>query len=284
MTWNDERVDVLKKLWADGLSASQIAGRLGGVTRNAVIGKVHRLGLSGRATTSRMKSHRPRVRAQTAKQRHYLRLRCDVECRSGLVGNQQRGLRHQSHGDHHALALATRELVRVLPDPAIGIIEPDATQRIERPSPCIALAGETVGGKHLDELRAYGHVRRQGVHRVLKNSRDSGTTDPIQRVRIRADELVAGKARRTDRAAIRGEQSQAGEKGLRLSRTRFPDDCEALPRGDRERDLVHHALRALRGREVHAEAVECKQISGRGHLRSIADRAHRGARRRENSA
>jgi len=67
MTWNDERVDVLKKLWADGLSASQIAGRLGGVTRNAVIGKVHRLGLSGRATTSRMKSHRPRVRAQAAR-------------------------------------------------------------------------------------------------------------------------------------------------------------------------------------------------------------------------
>jgi GcrA cell cycle regulator len=67
MTWNDERVDVLKKLWSDGLSASQIASRLGGVTRNAVIGKVHRLGLSGRATTSRMKSHRPRVRSQGAK-------------------------------------------------------------------------------------------------------------------------------------------------------------------------------------------------------------------------
>lgn len=62
MSWNDERVDLLKKLWSEGLSASQIAGRLGSVTRNAVIGKVHRLGLSGRATTSRMKSHRPRTR------------------------------------------------------------------------------------------------------------------------------------------------------------------------------------------------------------------------------
>lgn len=60
MAWNEERVELLKKLWADGLSASQIAGRLGGVTRNAVIGKVHRLGLSGRATTSR--SSAPRVR------------------------------------------------------------------------------------------------------------------------------------------------------------------------------------------------------------------------------
>ncbi len=48
-TWTEERVELLKKLWADGLSASQIAGEIGGVTRNAVIGKVHRLGLSGRA-------------------------------------------------------------------------------------------------------------------------------------------------------------------------------------------------------------------------------------------
>jgi GcrA cell cycle regulator len=61
MSWNDERVEVLKKLWTEGLSASQIAGRIGGVSRNAVIGKVHRLGLAGRATTSRMKTARPRV-------------------------------------------------------------------------------------------------------------------------------------------------------------------------------------------------------------------------------
>ena len=53
MAWTEDRVEVLKKLWAEGHSASQIAKQLGGVTRNAVIGKVHRLGLSGRATPSR---------------------------------------------------------------------------------------------------------------------------------------------------------------------------------------------------------------------------------------
>ncbi len=53
MSWTDERVEVLKKLWVDGLSASQIAKQLGSVTRNAVIGKVHRLGLAGRATPTR---------------------------------------------------------------------------------------------------------------------------------------------------------------------------------------------------------------------------------------
>jgi GcrA cell cycle regulator len=60
MSWTDERVELLKKLWADGLSASQIASKLGEVTRNAVIGKVHRLGLAGRATTSRVRVARPR--------------------------------------------------------------------------------------------------------------------------------------------------------------------------------------------------------------------------------
>ena len=49
MSWTDERVETLKRMWNEGQSASQIAKELGGVTRNAVIGKVHRLGLSNRS-------------------------------------------------------------------------------------------------------------------------------------------------------------------------------------------------------------------------------------------
>jgi len=60
LTWSDDRVEQLKKLWEAGLSASQIAAELGNVTRNAVIGKVHRLGLSGRAKSP--SSSAPRVR------------------------------------------------------------------------------------------------------------------------------------------------------------------------------------------------------------------------------
>ena len=59
MGWTDERVEQLKNLWTEGLSASQIARALGGVTRNAVIGKVHRLGLAGRVTPARV--DRPRL-------------------------------------------------------------------------------------------------------------------------------------------------------------------------------------------------------------------------------
>ncbi len=61
MSWTEERVTLLKKLWAEGHSASQIAKQLGGVSRNAVIGKVHRLGLSGRTTPSRPVKRPPRL-------------------------------------------------------------------------------------------------------------------------------------------------------------------------------------------------------------------------------
>ncbi len=61
MNWTDERVEQLKKLWADGLSASQIAAQLGGVSRNAVIGKVHRLKLSGRGKTTSTQTRSKKV-------------------------------------------------------------------------------------------------------------------------------------------------------------------------------------------------------------------------------
>jgi GcrA cell cycle regulator len=65
-TWTDERVELLKKLWTDGLSASQIAAELGNVTRNAVIGKVHRLGLSGRAKDAKPAASAAATRARKA--------------------------------------------------------------------------------------------------------------------------------------------------------------------------------------------------------------------------
>ena len=63
MCWTQERVELLRKLWLEGLSAAQVAAELGaGVTRNAVIGKIHRLGLAERgkpANTTRPRAPRP---------------------------------------------------------------------------------------------------------------------------------------------------------------------------------------------------------------------------------
>lgn len=64
MTWTDERVERLKEYWSQGLSASQIAARIGGITRNAVIGKAHRLKLASRPSPIRSGGGGSRPRAR----------------------------------------------------------------------------------------------------------------------------------------------------------------------------------------------------------------------------
>lgn len=98
--WTDERVELLKKLWNDGLSASQIAAELGGITRNAVIGKVHRLGLSGRAKAA--SSSIPRQRKTRAPSQMFRTMRPAVR------GNT---------------ALATHLLPDLEPEPEIMLVE-----------------------------------------------------------------------------------------------------------------------------------------------------------------
>ncbi len=95
MSWTDERVELLSKLWAEGLSASQIATRMGGVTRNAVIGKVHRLGLSGRATPSRSPRPRPRKTRQPTHPSHVTQFRTQ----GGAALNADMDELPQSHPD-----------------------------------------------------------------------------------------------------------------------------------------------------------------------------------------
>ena len=71
MSWTDERIEQLKSLWTEGLSASHIAKVMGGgISRNAVIGKVHRLGLAGRVTAPR--SERIRLPSAPRHVRHHI--------------------------------------------------------------------------------------------------------------------------------------------------------------------------------------------------------------------
>jgi len=68
--WTDEQLDLLRTLWNDGWSASQIAAELGsGITLNAVIGKIHRLGIAGRAKTPRSGPRTPRTPTQKPPQK-----------------------------------------------------------------------------------------------------------------------------------------------------------------------------------------------------------------------
>jgi GcrA cell cycle regulator len=108
MSWTDERVELLRKLWSDGLSASQVAAELGpGITRNAVIGKIHRLGLAERAKTAAA----PRPRAAKA-----------ARPQGATVASAPRSGGHVVHGNV-ALAFATQAVVvaRVAPEEEVVI-------------------------------------------------------------------------------------------------------------------------------------------------------------------
>jgi GcrA cell cycle regulator len=106
MYWTDEKVELLRQLWLDGKSASQIAAALGdGVTRNAVIGKVHRLGLSGRVKTTT--SAAPRIRQKPPAPR------------APSIGRSNGGFRGNT-----ALALARDTLIESEPEPREDVVIP----------------------------------------------------------------------------------------------------------------------------------------------------------------
>ncbi|MGJ0506267.1 MAG: GcrA family cell cycle regulator [Methylocystis sp.] len=114
MSWTDERVELLRKLWSDGLSASQVAAELGpGITRNAVIGKIHRLGLAERAKTAAASRPRP-AKAPRPQQTVVVTAAPTVAPRS--VGG------HAVHGNV-ALAFAPQTMVvaRVTPNEEVVI-------------------------------------------------------------------------------------------------------------------------------------------------------------------
>ena len=67
MSWTNEKVEKLKELWSKGHTASQIAEMLGDTTRNAVIGKAHRLNLEARAPSKQSSSHKSRENRQIIK-------------------------------------------------------------------------------------------------------------------------------------------------------------------------------------------------------------------------
>jgi GcrA cell cycle regulator len=64
MSWTEERIAILTKMWEGGSTASQIAEELGGVSRNAVIGKAHRLGLKARPSPVKANDPKPEAKAK----------------------------------------------------------------------------------------------------------------------------------------------------------------------------------------------------------------------------
>ncbi|MEM8590951.1 MAG: GcrA family cell cycle regulator [Pseudomonadota bacterium] len=121
MSWTDERVEILKKMWGEGQSASVIAKELGGVTRNAVIGKVHRLGLSNRAGSGASTKPAPEKKSKPAPK---------VEAKPEPKPEP----RTESAAPERALSAAARKIIPagqpLPPQPSANEISPEALAKV----------------------------------------------------------------------------------------------------------------------------------------------------------
>ena len=193
---------------------------------------------------------------EVAHQRQDLRLDGDVEGRGRLVGDQHRRVVDQRHGDHHPLAHAAGELVRVV----VGACRPRAGMRT-RSSISRARASAArrpialVAEDRLDELIADREGRVERGHRLLEDHRQPVAAQrphrvPVQPEQVRAieDDPAAGDAGRRRR-----QEPHDRKRGDTLAATGLADDAEGAAGVQPEIDTVHHRQRPIGTREVNAQ-------------------------------
>jgi hypothetical protein len=119
-------------------------------------------------------------RLQFAHQIEDLRLQGHVERGGGLVRDQQPGIAGQRHRDHHALAHAARELVRIFVDAPLRRRDMDAAQQFDRALTRVALRAAAMAQDGLDDLIADGKTRIERCHRLLENHRQAISPEVAQ--------------------------------------------------------------------------------------------------------
>ncbi|RCL02918.1 MAG: GcrA cell cycle regulator [Candidatus Tokpelaia sp. JSC161] len=108
MNWTNERIELLKKLWTEGLSASKIATQLGSITRNAVIGKAHRLKLSGRGKITK---HDPKVSSHPSCDSHFS---VKTHAHTAFLQSENITKHHtkiqKKHGKHSVISISSHHI------------------------------------------------------------------------------------------------------------------------------------------------------------------------------
>jgi hypothetical protein len=169
-----------------------------------------------------------------------LRLDGDVERGRRLVGDEDVGTVCDGHGDHHALAHAARQLVRVGARPTVRLRDGDHLEQLENLRSRRAPADAVVRAQDARELVLDGEHRVQRRHRVLEDHRHVLPADALQDVRVGADELGAAVADRPAHVGCR-QQTEDRHHRHRLARARLAHDGERLALAQLEVDAAHGA-------------------------------------------
>ena len=192
---------------------------------------------------------------------------------SAVVGSSAtRGRDGERHGDHRALSLAARELMRVSEGDARGLGQADAAEQADG-------LGESGAGRHAAmEAQRLGDLmsdRLQGVerrHRLLEDHRDAVAAPAAELGFGEAEELVPLEPDRAGRPRVLGQETHQRQRHHRLAAARFADDAEDAATLEGEADAAQHGEHAVGARELDAEIGDREQ----GHRRR---RLRRGSRR-----
>ena len=186
---------------------------------------------------------------QLGEQLQDLRLHRHVERRGRLVGDEEVGLVGERHGDHHALALAARELVRIGAEPAFRVADADEIEKLERAGAGLAVGQAAVQFQDLADLPLDGVERIERGHRLLEHHGDVVAAHLAHLVLVGGDQVLAleqDAAGRVMRGRV-GQELEDREGGDGLAGAGFAHQRHRLARHDVEGDAVHrqHVASAL---------------------------------------
>ncbi|SPT41531.1 Uncharacterised protein [Achromobacter denitrificans] len=193
---------------------------------------------------------------QVGQQAQNLRLDGDVQRGAGLVGDQQFRAAHQRHRNHHALAQAARQLVRILRQALPGRGNAHFFQQLHGAVARLLLAGVAVVNVVLGQLLANGVGRVQRRHGFLEDHRHLAAAQRIDAAAARGGQVFT-QHRQAARAALGGlgQQAHDGQRGHRLAAARFAHQAQRFAAPDLERHVAHRVQRPARRGDVHRQPL-----------------------------
>ena len=220
------------------------------------------------------------IALQPPHQREDLRLDRDIERRGGLVGDQELGVARERHRDHHSLAHAARELVRIVVGAALRSRDADLAEQLDGPPRGGRPRHALVRADLLRDLPADPVDGRQRRHRVLEDHPDLVPAHGLH-LPVREGHQVAAlphHAALDDRVRVT-DQAHDGHHRHALARAGLADDSEHLAGRDREVDPVDGAHQPRLRAERDAQALHREQRRACLRHAAHAGRGRRTARR-----
>src|SRR5215204_887446 len=217
--------------------------------------------------------------AQVHQQIQDLRLDGDIQRCGGFVGDEQLGPAGERHGDHHALTLATRELVWIVVQPFGGRSDADAIKHFDSAIALGARGQSLMRAYGFHDLLTDGEHRIERRHRLLENHRYAGSADFLHAARRGGGEFFASKLHAAGRDTSRRLRQQTM---IVSAVTDFPlPDSPTMPRiSPAARSKLTSSMAEIPPRSVWNTVVRPRNSSRLIVGFSSADRARRAARRR----